>query len=262
MSELVAAPKICSRCRRDLPLTAFGRRTAAADGLQNYCRQCVSDWAREHRPRRLATPPEVPVGSKWCRRCETVKAVEAFARNKTSKDGLQVHCRDCQAAVDRSRRESAGLLVRPRDVPDGQKFCRTCQQVKPLSEWSRSSRSRDGLQSRCKECTSRRQRRDHLERSYGLTEDAVDKLLAHQGGLCAICQSAPAIHIDHDHRTGAVRGMLCFRCNAALGQLGNSPDVLVRAARYLLTAAEERVPFEVVWTERLAQVVEYDGSAS
>ena len=47
-----------------------------------------------------------------------------------------------------------------------------------------------------------------------------------------------------------------------LGQFGDSPDTLVRAARYLLTAAELRVPFEVVWTERLAQVVEYDGSAS
>ena len=95
-----------------------------------------------------------------------------------------------------------------------------------------------------------------------MTEADAAEMLERQGGVCAICQSAPAIHIDHDHRTGAVRGMLCFRCNAALGQLGDSPDVLVRAARYLLTAAEQRVPFEVVWTERLAQVVEYDGSAS
>jgi hypothetical protein len=47
-----------------------------------------------------------------------------------------------------------------------------------------------------------------------------------------------------------------------MGQFADSPEVLVRAARYLLTAAELRVPFEVVWTERLTQVVEYDGSAS
>jgi len=105
-------------------------------------------------------------------------------------------------------------------------------------------------------------RERHLANKYGLQEGDVREMLEAQGGLCAICRSAPAIHIDHDHATGAVRGMLCFRCNAALGQLGDSPATLVRAARYLLTAAQQRAPFEVVWTERLAQVVEYDGSAS
>ena len=95
-----------------------------------------------------------------------------------------------------------------------------------------------------------------------MTEDEVIQLLARQEGLCAICRSAPAIHIDHDHATGAVRGMLCFRCNAALGQFGDSPDTLVRAARYLLATADVRAPFEVVWIERLAQVVEYEGTAS
>ena len=178
------------------------------------------------------------------------------------KDGLQGHCRDCQADAYRSRRQTEGHLVRPAQVPEGHKFCRGCRTIKPHSAWSRNSHASDGLQTRCKECKRASGRRDHLRKSYGLTESEVVEILTSQDGLCAICQSAPAIHIDHDHRTGAVRGMLCFRCNAALGQLGDSPDVLVRATRYLLTAAEERVPFEVVWTERLAQVVEYDGSAS
>ncbi len=58
-------------------------------------------------------------------------------------------------------------------------------------------------------------------------------MLAAQHGVCAICQTAPAIHVDHDHRTGQIRGLLCFRCNAALGQLADDPLVLRRAARYL-----------------------------
>ncbi|HET9945169.1 MAG TPA: endonuclease VII domain-containing protein, partial [Actinomycetes bacterium] len=56
-------------------------------------------------------------------------------------------------------------------------------------------------------------------RTYGITEADVAAMLAAQHGVCAICQAADAAHIDHDHTTGAVRGMLCFRCNAALGQL-------------------------------------------
>jgi hypothetical protein len=59
----------------------------------------------------------------------------------------------------------------------------------------------------------------------------LDAMLLAQHGVCAICQTAPAIHVDHDHQTDKVRGLLCFRCNAALGQLGDDPLVLRRAAR-------------------------------
>lgn len=58
-------------------------------------------------------------------------------------------------------------------------------------------------------------------------------MLAGQDGRCAICRTAEAVHVDHDHTTGQVRGMLCFPCNAALGQLGDRPEVLRRALSYL-----------------------------
>ena len=143
------------------------------------------------------------------------------------------------------RDDREGKQVRPRDVPAGHKFCRTCLETKPLSEWSANRRATDGLQTQCKDCRSKRGRRDHLRKSYGLTEEQAAALLSNQDGLCAICQDAPAVHIDHDHITGAIRGMLCFRCNAALGQFGDDPETLLRAARYLLTSAEERWPMEL-----------------
>jgi hypothetical protein len=80
---------------------------------------------------------------------------------------------------------------------------------------------------------SRRDRARHLAASYGLDQDEVVALLESQHGLCAICVARPAIHVDHDHATGAVRGMLCFRCNAALGQFDDAVDRLHRAADYL-----------------------------
>jgi hypothetical protein len=70
-------------------------------------------------------------------------------------------------------------------------------------------------------------------RTYGMSVEDLDAMLLAQHGVCAICQTAPAAHVDHDHQTDKVRGLLCFRCNAALGQLGDDPLVLRRAARYV-----------------------------
>lgn len=238
--------KTCGRCRRVLPTTSFGVRRASADGLQSYCRECMAEWAREHRPRKLKDPPPVGPGQKWCRTCEEIKPVEAFARNRTAVDGLQSLCRECAAAAYRSRQQSLGKTVRPADVADGHKFCRSCGEVKPASQWSRRRGSKDGLQSRCKACASRFDRRDHLLRSYGMTVADVERLLAAQDGGCLICRSAPAAHVDHDHASGDVRGLLCFRCNAALGQLQDNPVVLRRAARYLARSLPEQRPAQPV----------------
>jgi hypothetical protein len=225
--------KRCSRCHLERPLTDFGRRAASGDGLQSYCRPCVSAWAREHRPRRLVDAPSVEPGQKWCRSCETTKPLTEFAGNRSAKDGLQAHCRTCQADRYRQKQEAQGKLVRPRDVPEGSKFCRTCKTIKPLTEWSRNRHASDGLQTRCKPCTSADARTKYFMKSYRMTEREVEALRASQGGVCAICRSAPAVHVDHDHRTGEVRGMCCFSCNAALGHFKDDPAVLRRAADYL-----------------------------
>ena len=234
--------KRCGRCRSDLPLTAFGVRRASADGLQGYCRECISAWAREHRPRKLKTPPQVGPCQKWCRRCDTTKPVTEFAANRSARDGLQGQCRQCAAEAYRVKRVAAGEVVAPLNVAAGHKFCRSCGKTKPWADWSKNKRASDGLQTRCKECTSAAGRRDHLKNSYGMTVADLDVMLVAQHGVCAICQTAPAIHVDHDHQTDKVRGLLCFRCNAALGQLGDDPLVLRRAARYVESGGFRAAP--------------------
>ncbi|GGJ01651.1 endonuclease VII domain-containing protein [Streptomyces brasiliensis] len=173
-------------------------------------------------------------GGKKCSTCQEVLPVSAFASNRSRPDGLQTGCRECAAGYYRRRQEARGKIVRDQvDVPDGHKLCRTCGEIKPHSEWHRNTTASDGLSTRCKACRAERGRRDHLMRQYGLTEAERDAMVASQRGLCVICLQAPAVYVDHCHRTGRVRGVLCFNCNSAIGKLGDDPDAVRRAAAYL-----------------------------
>ncbi|MFC8306501.1 endonuclease VII domain-containing protein [Streptomyces olivaceus] len=177
-------------------------------------------------------------GEKRCTSCKRALSVAEFARDKNRRDGLQVRCRECvaeySAAHYRRRREALGRTVREKvEVPAGHKLCRSCGEVKPHSEWHRNATASDGLSTRCKACRAVEGRAGHLKRQYGITEVERDALVASQGGACCICLAAPAAHVDHCHETGRVRGVLCFSCNAALGQFKDRPDAIRRAAAYL-----------------------------
>jgi hypothetical protein len=66
-----------------------------------------------------------------------------------------------------------------------------------------------------------------------MTLEAFDAMLASQGGGCAICDRPDADNVDHDHKTGRVRGILCFNCNIAIGQVEDDEDRLAAAMAYL-----------------------------
>ncbi|WP_329188806.1 endonuclease VII domain-containing protein [Actinacidiphila glaucinigra] len=118
-------------------------------------------------------------------------------------------------------------------VPEGQKRCPQCGEVKPHGEWERNATSSDGYASYCKVCRAERNRAAYFKRKYGITTAERDAMVGEQFGVCCICLDAPAEHVDHDHGTGRVRGVLCFSCNAALGQFKDRPDVIRRAAAYV-----------------------------
>ena len=83
---------------------------------------------------------------------------------------------------------------------------------------------------------------ERIKRTYGVTQAQYKELLSRQGGCCAICKSTDpktkrikhvSFFVDHCHQTGAVRGLLCHPCNAAIGFLGDDTDRLRQAAAYL-----------------------------
>ena len=77
-----------------------------------------------------------------------------------------------------------------------------------------------------------------LKRKYGISLSQYDELFEAQNGLCAICcktQKKKRLAVDHNHETGEIRGLLCDKCNRAIGLLGDSIGNLTRAIDYLHT---------------------------
>jgi hypothetical protein len=84
-------------------------------------------------------------------------------------------------------------------------------------------------------------------RQHGLTRADYDQMLAAQDGRCAICRSATTQgrgrwHIDHDHVTGQVRGLLCNNCNMGIGYFGDDPEVMTAAAKYVARHRQLELP--------------------
>jgi hypothetical protein len=140
------------------------------------------------------------------------------------------------------------------------KRCPDCGETKALDEFPRNKNSKDGRHTYCKPCHNARgketyerlyggTRHYHLRRRYGIGADEFDELVRQQGGVCAICGRENPEHVDHDHDTGEVRGILCFNCNGGLGQFRDSIDALRAAASYL----EAREP-EVAELSQLARL--------
>lgn len=145
------------------------------------------------------------------------------------------------------------------------KTCPRCQQLKPMTEYSKGKSSSTGYQTYCKPCMSARHdeyRRKNLAKiaekqreryaknperyrfydmktHYGITKDQYDKMLAAQNGRCLICKTTDpqgrgkVFHVDHCHSSEKVRGLLCTNCNMGLGQFKHSVELLQLAISYL-----------------------------
>lgn len=142
---------------------------------------------------------------KICSGCKETKLTSAFHRNRSCPDGLQRTCKECQSRHQKANRQAVN---------------------RRSTEWKRNNPNSG--------------RNAYLLRRYGMTDADYSVLLLRQSGLCAICERPPAgtqrLAVDHCHSTGAVRGLLCGKCNRALGFLSDSPLVLASAIRYLENA--------------------------
>ena len=215
--------KRCYRCKESLPVEQFAKNRATKDGLQAACRKCSRVIAREYEGRhaeavrlryaeKLARTP-APSETKVCRKCGEEKPRLAFYAHRSTRDGRANYCSDCAKADQRERNSQRR------------------EQIKADNAKRRADPA--------KRARYNRQMRRNWLKNYGLTPEGFDALLEAQGGVCAICGlpgrewAERNLHVDHDHTTHAVRGLLCGRCNVAIGLMGDDAEKLQRAIEYL-----------------------------
>jgi hypothetical protein len=145
----------------------------------------------------------------------------------------------------------------PRSIVPTVCFC--CKIEKLAINFVTASQNKNGLSSWCKQCThnyyienqkllikyGKNYRKEHidydwrerqLKNLYGIAIEEYNLLFQKQNGKCAICNNTQLdrrLAVDHDHKTGKIRGLLCQKCNTALGRFEDNSELLKRAIQYL-----------------------------
>lgn len=156
--------------------------------------------------------------TKQCSKCQEVKATSEFSKNKRRKDGIDGVCKACTRA-----RYKAWEQTKLQDLTTyrQQYYLKRREQILTTRIKSYSELSADD------------KRRRQLKK-YNLTLKQFQALLEQQANLCDICREPMTTpHVDHDHETGRVRGLLCGDCNTAIGYLRDDPGRAINAAAYL-----------------------------
>lgn len=244
------------------PIALDGLPTTRAAALEARTSHYYTglNCAHGHRAPRYAT-------SGNCTDCQKQRAVRrrgATAKRKRFDDNTYTTGRPCIRGHVAPRRFSNGNCIecdrekyeakyarhkgllneRNRDRYANNPEYRTKIQAKKTPEWKEQQKRRRREQYRTdpefreKSLASRRgrdQRNEQLKAHYGITLVDYERMLLEQGGACAICggTATGTLHVDHDHNTGAVRGLLCRDCNRGLGCLKDNLDALRQAIKYL-----------------------------
>jgi hypothetical protein len=178
---------------------------------------------------------------KLCKHCGETKSLDDFYGDRKAKDGRRPECKACNLAS-----RAKAYAANPQPTIDRVKKWQQ-ENAGRLNAYRRQYRSRPDRKAADRE--------GHLKRKYGITLEDYDRMFDAQGGVCAICGEARpeerTLHVDHDHETGAIRGLLCFRCNNALGDLREDVDLFQAAVNYL----DRDVELEVLVRSRVGALV-------
>lgn len=165
--------------------------------------------------------------SKQCPKCKRLLPRDEFGINRGRKDGLMFICRACKNTYDREYRRSKHGKTLNKGYQE--KYRRSTKGRKSTRKYARSEKNKIAQKAHC------------LKRNFNLTQKEYNSILDSQDCVCAICRKPETIcqggkvrslAVDHNHDTGKIRGLLCYRCNISLGGF-SGVTILLAAAIYL-----------------------------
>jgi hypothetical protein len=154
---------------------------------------------------------------KKCRKCKLPKSLSEFVKDKNTKDGLSARCRKCRSE-------------------DFKKWYTENPEVVKRVRAEGKERRRDYYNSPERKKIYRER---YIERTFGIKYEQYDQMLEQQDGKCAICKKPETsskcsyLSVDHDHKTGKIRGLLCVSCNRGLGMFWDDTLIMEKAINYL-----------------------------
>lgn len=161
-----------------------------------------------------------------CSKCRKILASSNFHKGNTNRSRpVSAYCKPCKKQHSKDNVESYRATR--------QRYYKSHKEE--YLARSRQSKRRPEVKAKARDA--------YLMRTYGITSEDYSRMIKAQGDLCAICRrSKPTStrghwQVDHCHKTGKVRGLLCHDCNVGLAKFKDNTEALIRAASYLKEAA-------------------------
>jgi len=163
---------------------------------------------------------------KTCPKCKTSKPLLLFSKNKTNKDGYAYECKACHSLRIKD--------LRQREPEKFKEMGRKWRENNPeyVVSWKERNKGK----------TKTAKRKEYLKSKYGITPDQYNEMRVLQNYSCFTCgkheddvpkASDTSLNVDHCHKTGVIRKLLCMSCNIALGKVKDDITILENLIKYL-----------------------------
>lgn len=173
-----------------------------------------------------------------CKKCKIKKSLDNFQKHNKNYYRICISCWEIDDNAINGRSSENNHLIKSNKLR-----CGVCKEIKDLENYRKDKHKKIGYKTICKSCLPIREKAVSLRSNYNLELSDYFKLLKNQEFCCAICKTPiegitkdkqRQANVDHCHKTGKVRGLLCSNCNRGIGLLKDSKQVLSNALRYLI----------------------------
>ena len=207
--------KSCSKCGEEKALTEFWKTIGGYDPACKKCRMLRR--YNQNRENRKASGKKIQTlttrevqelrsqGLRYCPHCKRILNLEEFSHCRGGKNNSP-HCLECNREFQKKRNLTEEAKIKHREYYQKRKES---------------------------------QKNAKLLRQYGISLEKYRETLDSQNGKCIICgksetENGKMLAVDHDHKTGKVRGLLCNNCNVAVGFMQDDPSLALKINQYLV----------------------------